>query len=93
MCAETFETEMAELVVVHELAQCSLLELITEYGMLSEHLAALYLKQVLLGLEYLHSKNIVHKVCNIEKKKKIEIWFGKKKNRNFIEIIEKEIEF
>lgn len=39
----------------------SLASVVSKYGNLSEKLAAVYLKQVLDGLAYLHRNNVVHR--------------------------------
>jgi len=39
----------------------SLDSLIKKFGKINESLAALYIEQVLAGLEFLHSKNIIHR--------------------------------
>ena len=40
----------------------SLSDIVEQFGVFPEALSATYIYQVLLGLQFLHSKNVIHKV-------------------------------
>ena len=57
---ESFETQRQMIIVMEYIPGKELFTKVTEEDMFSEKTAVSYLKQILLGLEHMHSKYIVH---------------------------------
>jgi serine/threonine protein kinase len=58
---ETIQTDLHFFFVMEYIENGSLTEVLKRFGLFPEPLVSLYTKQVLSGLEYLHSNNIVHR--------------------------------